>query len=857
VTLKIGVPLVIITVLVALVFGLAAVNDTKSRLDQSFVPTAHGIATNTQDEWLATGQSRMDLQSYIDNLIMNQPGLVRVRLFADSGGRGSVWMSTFPADTSMTPTAEEVGVRNDQSYQQEVSLSGQPALETVVPLQLGNSVVAMGLFNSLEERDAAVEAEARRAAVVGAGVIALELVVLFTTFYFVVLKRVKRLEKAAVAVAEGDYSIRPAENLKGRGGDELDHVTREFDRMITTVEARTNQQAAVADLGQLALQGTDIPALLDRAAAVLAEHLRVPHTAVLQYTQQGSLLVCAGTGWREGVVGYVTVDADRRSQSGFTMRSAEPVILDDLEHETRFEPSALQREYGIRSGITVLIPGNEQPFGILAAHTDDMRRFTTEDVNFAQSIANVLATGIERRDAEDQVAFMAHHDELTALPNRAMFEELLDLAIARARRNGQSVAVMFMDLDNFKLVNDTLGHAAGDQLLAGFAERLREATRDTDLVARQGGDEFLVLLADIDRQGEGSLAGATDNANLVTESVAVRIQQSLESPFVLAGEEFYASASIGISMFPADASDGRSLLKNADAAMYRSKKTAPGGYAMYSATAAEPGNKLSMTTRLRKAVESRNWILHYQPVVDLTSGDILAVEALLRWQDPNGGIIPPGDFIPLAEEMGLIVAIGDWVMEEIYRQQERWQRMGIDLDIGFNVSPRQLWQPDIVDKVLRFLSSGEIDPAKFEIEITESSAMTDPEKTQRILWDLHARGLRLAIDDFGTGYSSLSRLKHMPVSTLKIDRSFVMDIPDDPDAGNMVTAVVALARSLGMTPLAEGIETEAQWRFLEAKGCKLGQGYFFSRPVPATEIEAMFERNGGPNLLDEVARRAD
>ncbi len=447
-----------------------------------------------------------------------------------------------------------------------------------------------------------------------------------------------------------------------------------------------------------------------------------------------------------------------------------------------------------------------------------------------------------QKEAEQQIAYMAQHDRLTGLPNRPMFEELLDLALARARRSDLSVAVLFLDMDNFKLINDSLGHAAGDEMLRQMAVRLHGATRETDLVARQGGDEFLILLADI--EGNENVPGPDmDSALLTAESVVTRVHQALEAPFLLGGTEAYATTSIGISLFPAFAGDARSLLRQADSAMYRSKKMGPGGHVVYSSDATDALNQLSLTTRLRKAVDNRHWVLHYQPLVELSTGRMIGVEALLRWLDPNAGMIPPGEFIPLAEEMGLIEAIGDWVMEELFSQASEWERKGIDLqEISFNLSPRQLWQPDLAAKIFRHLDSNAVDPQKVVIEITESTAMTDPERTQHILWDLHGRGLRLAIDDFGTGYSSLSRLKHMPVSTLKIDRAFVMDVPDDPDAGNMVSAIVGLAHSLGMKSLAEGIETEEQWRFMVERGCEQGQGFYFSRPVPAAEIEALHAR---------------
>jgi diguanylate cyclase (GGDEF)-like protein/PAS domain S-box-containing protein len=457
-------------------------------------------------------------------------------------------------------------------------------------------------------------------------------------------------------------------------------------------------------------------------------------------------------------------------------------------------------------------------------------------------VHGVMLDITDRREAEEHAAFLAYHDNLTELPNRAMFEELLELAIARARRHDVGVAVMLIDVDDFKLVNDSLGHEAGDELIRQLADRLREATRETDLVARQSGDEFLLLLADLERTGSGALPDGSDGPSLIAESVVTRIQEALRTPFEIGGTEVYVTASIGIGMFPNHGQDALELMRNADTAMYRSKQDGPGGYLMYANAIEDFRDKLSMTTRLRKAVENQNWMLHYQPVFDLLEGKMVGVEALIRWNDPNGGLVPPGEFIPLAEEMGLIDVIGDWVVEDLSRQGMAWREEGLELEIGFNLSPRQLWQPDLAQRLVSRLESGGIDPRSVMVEITESAAMTDPDRTQRILWDLHGRGLRLAIDDFGTGYSSLSRLKHLPVDVLKIDRSFVRDIPDDPQAGNMVQAVIQLATGLNMTPLAEGIETQDQWLFLVERGCRFGQGYYFSRPVPPDDILARQRR---------------
>jgi diguanylate cyclase (GGDEF)-like protein/PAS domain S-box-containing protein len=464
-------------------------------------------------------------------------------------------------------------------------------------------------------------------------------------------------------------------------------------------------------------------------------------------------------------------------------------------------------------------------------------------------VQGVIFDITERKNAEEQVAFLAYHDKLTGLPNRALFEEMLELALARARRHELGVGVLFLDLDNFKLVNDSMGHHAGDELLVQLAERLRGCTRETDLVARQGGDEFLLLLSDLDR-GTSALAGK-DAGVLVAEFVAERVREALHEPFELDGTEFYASGSIGISLFPQDALDGQALLRNADTAMYESKRTDPGGFVMFASSDRDPKARLSLTTRLRKAVDERNWVLHYQPIIDLSDGHVDSVEALIRWQEPNGGLVPPGEFIPLAEELGLIEAIGEWVLDELIQQHLAWREQGLTVPIGYNLSPRQLWSAHLVDRVIEKLRAADVDPHAITMEITESTAMTDPERTQRILTELHAWGMPLAIDDFGTGYSSLARLKHMPVDVLKIDRSFVRDVDRDRSLAGMVRAMIQLAQSLGMVPLAEGIETPGEYVFLRSNGCRLAQGFLFSRPVPAAEIPALMRREGGlaPHLF--------
>jgi diguanylate cyclase (GGDEF)-like protein/PAS domain S-box-containing protein len=459
-----------------------------------------------------------------------------------------------------------------------------------------------------------------------------------------------------------------------------------------------------------------------------------------------------------------------------------------------------------------------------------------------EHIQGVMLDITERKQAEERIAFLAYHDKLTGLPNRTMFDELLGLALARGKRHELGVVVVTVDIDDFKLVNDSLGHQAGDAILVEFAQRLSGATRETDLVARPGGDEFLLLLADLDPTP--ATHGAQESVSVAAESVALRIQEALRTPFTVGDTELYVTASLGISSFPEDAADAPTLLKNAETAMFRSKRSGPGGYVLHAKDDADSIVRLSLSTRLRRAVEQEQWMLHYQPLIDLHSAEMTGVEALIRWPEPNGGLVPPGDFIPLAEEMGLIEAIGAWVIDEVCRQGKAWREEGLDLDMSFNLSPRQLYQDDIVDRIVDPILGSGMDPSRVTVEITESTAMTNPDRTLGILHELHARGLQLAIDDFGTGYSSLARLRYMPVHVLKIDRSFVRELDRDEQNASMVSAMVALASNLGMIPLAEGIETQEEWDALLERGCEHGQGFFFSRPVPADEILAIHRRSG-------------
>ena len=456
-------------------------------------------------------------------------------------------------------------------------------------------------------------------------------------------------------------------------------------------------------------------------------------------------------------------------------------------------------------------------------------------------VDGIVADITERREVADelarmqeQLAHLAYHDALTDLPNRLSFQDHLGVAISRCELEEAALAVLFVDLDNFKLVNDSFGHAAGDELLRAVAGRLRRSTRSIDVVARQGGDEFLILVGDIPRSSRRPRDA--QDVRSVAEVVAQKLRRVLAEPFTISGVEIFVSASVGVSLYPIDATDSETLLKHADVAMYRAKESGRDAYELYAGEGEDALAQLSMAGRLRGSVErAENLVLHYQPLVELESAKVVGVEALIRWQDGDR-LVPPADFIPIAERTGLMARMSDWVIGEACRQATIWRDEGLDLYVSVNLPPT-FWQPTAMRHVLATIEAFGLNPDRMMIEITESAVVSDQRPAMdSVLDELHARGLQLAIDDFGTGHSSLSRLNQMRVTTLKIDRSFVRDLPADRSADVVVTSIVQLAHNLGLRPLAEGIETDAQRRFLLEHGCRLGQGFLFSRPVPADDI---------------------
>ncbi len=435
------------------------------------------------------------------------------------------------------------------------------------------------------------------------------------------------------------------------------------------------------------------------------------------------------------------------------------------------------------------------------------------------------------RAAEAQLQHMAHHDVLTGLLNRLSLKGRLDQALAAARREGNKVALLFIDLDRFKVINDTLGHHIGDKLLIEVADRLRDSVRDSDVVARLGGDEFVIMLSGMEHSGSAAI-------------IAEKLVRNIGDPYLIEGYDLYTTPSIGVALFPTDGEDGETLMKNADAAMYHAKAAGRNNFQFFDARMNDAAlERLKIEHSLRQALARDEFRVHYQPILDIVSGKVLALEALVRWQHPEMGMVPPGNFIGIAEETGLIQPIGEWVFWTACRQLAEFNDAGLrGLKMSINISAMQLRNGNLPVLAKGAIEAFNLEPATMMFEITESVAMHQPEETVRILDLLHDMGVGLAIDDFGTGYSSLSYLRMFPINHLKLDRSFVMEIGENQDSAAICDATIGLAHSLGLKLVAEGVETEAQCDYLRSKGCDLVQGYLFSRPLPAEQALAFMQQ---------------
>ena len=463
--------------------------------------------------------------------------------------------------------------------------------------------------------------------------------------------------------------------------------------------------------------------------------------------------------------------------------------------------------------------------GLTVASVADRRERRNFDVSIVEDIS-------ARKRAEDRVQYLATHDALTGVPNRVMFAELLNLAIETARRHDYQIAVLFIDLDRFKVVNDSLGHEAGDILLREVASRLRQCLRASDVVARFGGDEFVVLLQDVSRSQDAI-------------SAARSIMAAVMQPMVILGQECRVTASIGICLHPMEGQEDRAVLKNADTAMYMAKEEGKNTYQIYSPFhQAHTADRLLLESNLRRAMELAELSLHYQAQVNFETGAITGVEALLRWQNPQLGSVPPARFIPMAEETGLIVPIGRWVLRTACAQAVAWQRQGLTpVRICVNLSARQLDDPGLIPEIEAVLQETGLAPDRLELELTESVIMNNTEHAVCVLSAIKTMGVRLAIDDFGTGYSSLAHLRRFPIDTLKVDRSFIRELHNDAGDRAITRAIINMGKTLCLAVVAEGVETAEQQAFLRDQACDEMQGYYFSTPVPAEEFAALLARH--------------
>jgi diguanylate cyclase (GGDEF)-like protein/PAS domain S-box-containing protein len=645
-------------------------------------------------------------------------------------------------------------------------------------------------------------------------------------------------EAMAAAVADGGvvtlrYRLRHydghwewAETTARSVGAEIQCSTRK----VTELHHRLAQQSAVARLGNMVMRGPDLDEVFDDATRAVAETLGADLVSINEHLGEGRVKVRAGVGWPDGVVGsefaMATVRADGRN-----VYASGPFVIEDLPNDNEWTAMPLRR-HGVVSSVNVLMGRPDAPMGALSAHTRTKRTFSATDIDFLQSVAHMLTAAIGRLRVEEQMRHAALHDALTGLPNRTLLLDRLRHALDRTARDGSRVALFFLDLDNLKVLNDSLGHHAGDELLCAIGPRVRGELRTSDTVARFGGDEFAIVCEDVD-----------DELHAVT--IAERLVRAFEDPFIAGGEERFGSVSVGVVVTdPAAPRSAEELLSDADAAMYRAKERGRGRCEVFDAGLRDRITaRLRVESDLRRALdgEGRLWVA-YQPYYRLPGRQVAGVEALVRWDHPERGSVPPSDFIPMAEDSGLVVQLGARVLRAACEQVARWQRetAHTGLRLTVNVSARQMAAPDFVETVQETLAATGLHPDSLGLEITEGLLLEETPATALTIELLQTLGVRLLLDDFGTGYSSLRYLQRYPLDGLKVDRTFVAGLGDRGDGdGAIVEAIVGMARALGMGVIPEGVETEGQLERLTAMGCDHAQGFLLSRPLPAPALEAL------------------
>jgi diguanylate cyclase (GGDEF)-like protein len=607
----------------------------------------------------------------------------------------------------------------------------------------------------------------------------------------------------------------------------------------TSEAERARREAAMGRLGRMALRVPDRQALLDEAVSLITGTLHVEHGTIVELAEGGERVrLAAGAGAAvDAGQDLEALASEDRLLTGWVLADEEPVVVWEWASERRFDAAAL-RARGIRSTAAAAIRGRAGAFGVLAVHSAAVGAFSAEDGQWLASMADLLASALDREDSEARMRHQSLHDALTGLPNRTLFYDRIEHAFARTQRSDSFVAVFLLDVDQFKTINDSLGHEAGDDLLIALSARLQHIVRGSDTVARLGGDEFVVL-CEVESEAEAV-------------AVAERIADAWERPIpVAAGGEIFVSASIGITLTQRPQS-AETMLREADAAMYRAKDGGRGRYELFDEQMRQNAFvRLRTESDLRRAVEREQFRVHYQPIFDVTERRLLGVEALVRWDRPGNGIVGPADFIGLTEETGIIAPLGRWVLEQATAQVAAWRERfphAANLGVTVNVSGRQLARPEFLGEVESALEQSGLQPGTLGLEITESVLLKDASLPRSTLDAVRALGVRVLLDDFGTGYSSLSRLKGIPVDAIKVDRSFVDGLGAEEDDTAIVSAIVDIADSLGLTTIAEGVETVEQLEALEGLGCQGAQGYLFAAPMCAVEFEALLAAGPAPRL---------